>query len=328
MNQVYVALWDGDHYLITRKRVFNSWWGSNAVVVLSAEAMVAVLAICTSGTAATEQQWNQAADLLSDALRAADSVARDGERSLPQTGDALAQARDNADRRAPIAEVALQTLAALELLYTERPETPPPGSVARTTVAELSAALQPEAGTAPDWAVAQVLAARLVVEVREWSDAIVPVLVNQAGQWSLPGGGRLNDEWREHTARREFAEELGIWLSQGHAACDLRARVFPEGGGSFSLVRFRTTPHELQRVADLAARNTRGLLGSARPAATAVSDWEVDTAVLVATRDLRRYLGVRIPVSVPGAARALARARRSSQAIDWYGAIAALLAPR
>jgi len=75
MNQVYVAVWDGAHYLVVRKRVLNSWWGSNSVVVLSAEAMAAVLAIRNASGGGTEQDWDLVKKLLSGAWRAAGSVA-------------------------------------------------------------------------------------------------------------------------------------------------------------------------------------------------------------------------------------------------------------
>ncbi|CCH12804.1 hypothetical protein SMD_2263 [Stenotrophomonas maltophilia D457] len=126
MNQVYVAVWDGAHYLVVRKRVLNSWWGSNSVVVLSAEAMAAVLAIRNASGGGTEQDWDLVKKLLSGAWRAAGSVAYRGERTLPRTMDALDRALESAERTHPQTDdIAMETLAALQSLFREDARTPP-----------------------------------------------------------------------------------------------------------------------------------------------------------------------------------------------------------
>ena len=332
MNQVYVAVWDGAHYLVVRKRVLNSWWGSNSVVVLSAEAMAAVLAIRNASGGGTEQDWDLVKKLLSGAWRAAGSVAYRGERTLPRTMDALDRALESAERTHPQTDdIAMETLAALQSLFREDARTPPPFSAARATLRELSIALPPPTRGAPNWAAALILAQRLVAEVGAWSDGLPPALVNQAGQWALPGGGRLNNERKERAARREFEEELGIWLGQGRAACDLRARLFPDGGGSFSLVRFRTTAEELLRMAQEAENNVQASASSpARPQSCLVTDWEVASIGRVPVANLRNVLGARVEVPGEGTLEvdeALASARPGSQEIGWYREIAALLSP-
>lgn len=332
MNQVYVAVWDGAHYLVVRKRVFNSWWGSNSVVVLSAEAMAAVLAIHNASGGGTEQNWDVVRNLLSGAWRAAGSVAYRGECTLPRTKHALDRALDSAERTHPQADdVAMEVLAALQTLFGEDARTPPSTSAARATLRELANALPPSSRGTPNWTGALVLAQRLVAEVGAWSDGLPTALVNQAGQCALPGGGRLNNERKERAARREFEEELGIWLAQGRAACDLRARLFPDGGGSFSLVRFRTTAEELLLMAQTAENNVQAsAINPARPQSCLVTDWEVASVGRVAVANLRNVLGVRVEVPGTGTLEvdeALATARPGSQEIGWYREIAALLSP-
>jgi len=142
----------------------------------------------------TEQDWDLVKKLLSGAWRAAGSVAYRGERTLPRTMDALDRALESAERTHPQTDdIAMETLAALQSLFREDARTPPPFSAARATLRELSIALPPPTRGAPNWAAALILAQRLVAEVGAWSDGLPPALVNQAGQWALPGGGRGND---------------------------------------------------------------------------------------------------------------------------------------
>jgi hypothetical protein len=221
MNQVYVAVWDGAHYLVVRKRVLNSWWGSNSVVVLSAEAMAAVLAIRNASGGGTEQDWDLVKKLLSGAWRAAGQspTAANARCPAPWTHWTGRLKAPNARIRKPMTSPWRRW--PLCRACSARTQEPLPRSALRVHLAgalHRVAAAHPgcaELGRCVDTGTTPGGGSRSVVG---WP---APALVNQAGQWALPGGGRLNNERKERAARRGVRGRAWhlAWAGTPHAIC-------------------------------------------------------------------------------------------------------------
>ncbi|AYA93026.1 hypothetical protein PEM_08735 [Stenotrophomonas sp. Pemsol] len=177
----------------------------------------------------------------------------------------------------------------------------------------------------PDsWGPALLTAQNLARDTRAWAAQVPMVVVNQAGQWTLPGGRRHDNETEEDAARREFMEETGISLDTVNFPRDL---LKPDR--HYALVRFRTVARDLQNIADAVCANVRARPSMMRPTASEVTDWEIDHAQLVAAADLGNYLGARAAVTPPStqdfATMLQQMSRPYSQSIDWYAAMAASL---
>ncbi|MBH1529440.1 NUDIX hydrolase [Stenotrophomonas maltophilia] len=315
MPQVYAALWNGTHYLITRKRIINNWWASNSVMVLTAEALEATLATAESPELPPAKDWQPALILLRSAQLAAASA---GYADTPD-GQGLQVNFSNA----------VQAMQA----------TPPNPDQVGSAVTHLTRRLfrqstLPErirnlANTLPvfspdSWGPALLTAQNLARDTRAWATQVPMVVVNQAGQWTLPGGRRHDNETEEDAARREFMEETGVLLDSGNFPRDLMA-----SNRSYALVRFRTAIQDLQAIADAVCTNVRARPGAARPAASWVTDWEIDHAQIVAVAELGNYLGARAAITPPNtqdfATMLQQMSRPYSQSIDWYASMARAL---
>jgi len=142
-------------------------------------------------------------------------------------------------------------------------------------------------------------------------------LVNQAGQWALPGGGMEGGSDVDN-ARREFIEETGCAFP--HYASTLSARGT---GGTYVVVAFQIVG-PAEAIVGAINHNVRSAVSRDRPSSAAVRDWELEGAVTVRRAELSAYLGYREAVDPQTQAR-LPFARPYSQAIDWYAEIAGWL---
>lgn len=314
MPQVYAALWNGTHYLITRKRVINNWWASNSVMVLAAEALEAALAIAKSPEEPPAKDWQPALVLLRSAQLAAASA---GYADTPAGQGILVKLSD-----------AIQAMQA---------SPPIPDQVGSTVIhftrrlfrrSTLPETIKNLANTLPvfspdSWGAALLTAQNLARDTRAWAAEVPMVVVNQAGQWTLPGGRKHANETNEDAARREFMEETGFPLDAGSFPRDL---IDPNR--SYALVRFRTA-QDLQAIADAVCTHVRARQDAARPAASWVTDWEIDHAQVVAVAELGNYLGAPAVITPPNAqefATMLQQMSRPySQSIDWYASMAGVL---
>lgn len=315
MPQVYAALWNGTHYLITRKRVINNWWASNSVMVLTAEALDAALTVAASPALPRDEDWQPALALLQSAQVAATSA---GYAETTQGQSILVNLSN-----------------AVQAMQASPPNPDQVGSaVTHLTRRLFRQSTLPErirnlANTLPvfspdSWGPALLTAQNLARDTRAWAAQVPMVVVNQAGQWTLPGGRRHDNETEEDAARREFMEETGISLDTVNFPRDL---LKPDR--HYALVRFRTVARDLQNIADAVCANVRARPSVMRPTANEVTDWEIDHAQLVAAADLGNYLGARAAVTPPStqdfATMLQQMSRPYSQSIDWYAAMAASL---
>jgi 8-oxo-dGTP pyrophosphatase MutT (NUDIX family) len=146
-----------------------------------------------------------------------------------------------------------------------------------------------------------------------------PHLVNQAGQWAFPGGRAETGDWTGE-AKREFTEETGLPFPN-HTP-----RQIYKKGRSYSLYVFEVTDSMANLVDGLRANVAPNASNAWAPANVAVEDWELSDAAVVPLERLTGFLGVRQPVS--GGTQAVITALHPgnySQAVDWYGEMAAAL---
>jgi 8-oxo-dGTP pyrophosphatase MutT (NUDIX family) len=315
MPQVYAALWNGTHYLITRKRVINNWWASNSVMVLAAEALEAALTIAVSPALPPAKDWQPALTLLQSAQLAGASAGyadtTEGQSILVNLNNAV-QAMQASPPNPDQVGSAVTHLTRRLFRQSDLPER-----------------IKNLAGTLPrfspdSWGGTLLTAQNLAQDTRAWAAQVPMVVVNQAGQWTLPGGRMHDSETAEDAARREFMEETGISLDTVNFPRDLL-----KPNPRYALVRFKTVARDLQDIADAVCANVRARPGAARPAASWVTDWEIDHAQLVAAAELGNYLGKRAEIAPPNtqefATMLQQMSRPYSQSIDWYASMAGSL---
>lgn len=315
MPQVYAALWNGTHYLITRKRVINNWWASNSVMVLTAEALETALTVAASPALPRDEDWQPALALLQSAQVAATSAGyadtTEGQGILVNFSNAVQAMKASP----PIPDQVGSAVTHLTRRLFRQ--------------SGLPERIRNLAGTLPrfspdSWGAALLTAQSLARDTGAWAAQVPMVVVNQAGQWTLPGGRMHDSETAEDAARREFMEETGISLDTVNFPRDLL-----KPNPRYSLVRFRTVARDLQDIADAVRANVQERPGVVRPTASEVTDWEIDHAQLVATADLGNYLGKRAEITPPNpqefATMLQQMSRPYSQSIDWYASMAGSL---
>ncbi|WP_457319349.1 NUDIX domain-containing protein [Stenotrophomonas sp. P5_B8] len=311
MTQAYAAVRSGTQWLIARKRVTNSWWSSIATPALVVEAAALLAAALTSPARA--DLTAQAGTLLVDAAAAAQSAWG----STPAAATTLNAVRDASAQVATAAGAdtvqALQVALPSVLTAADRASRTA-GFAAATPLGTPPISVWPDAGL-----VGRIAAAQLALET--WISQRPETLVNQAGQWALPGGRMGLGEAAEPAARREFAEETGTPLGPEFARFALVEFGPRPGRVSFVLVCF-DAPLEVD-AGTLATLNANlagrpAMMG--RPTATSVADWELDRLQLVEQADICNVLGVQQSVVLPQVPQA------GSQSIDWYAAIARYIA--
>lgn len=340
MTQVYATLRSDDQYLIARKQLTNAWWGGYAAPVLVAEAasalttvanvaagsavsaaaVAAINASLVNASLAATSAWPAAAPADGAATRAAIDLAVAAVNNagvvLAQLQGALPSVLAAVDRAARMG--ANQWVAAGGVM------TP------WVVLADVNIAAWPD----PDLQ-ALVNAAR--DRIVGWAGSQNSRLVNQAGQWALPGGRMSDLETAENAARREFLEETGVALGAGYVMAFHTLFLTAPGGLDFYLVCFDMPAG--QDIADLVAGINANLMARPawlnRPTAGSVVDWELDAVCTVAQNELSSYLGAYQPVRIPdnflpvpvpppvtqaaiGAWERRQRRFADSQSIDWY----------
>lgn len=151
------------------------------------------------------------------------------------------------------------------------------------------------------------------------------VVVNQPGQWALPGGGQNGNEEVETTAIREFTEETGISLTPDNYRILQTIRSNdPSHYTDFTLVVFFLDPESLETILRSGNHNiaTR----------TNITDAELETLELQPISNLSNYLGIavtnppeyedQINAAINGVG---GRPRPYLMSIDWYKVMADMI---
>ncbi|MCU1062584.1 NUDIX domain-containing protein [Stenotrophomonas maltophilia] len=344
MPQVYATLRSGDQYLIARKQITNAWWSGYAAPVLVAEAAAALVAVANVAADPPADADAVAVAAINATLSHAALAAKSAwPGPMPLNGAATRAAIDQALADVSNAGQAIDQLQAAV----------PVVLAAVNRAARMGASRWPPARPGvptPPWAdlvIAGMAAwpiADLGVQVntaldriRNWAGSRPATLVNQAGQWVLPGGRMGNAEPAEDAARREFQEETGVVLGAPFVMAYNTAFQTAPQGARFHLVCF-DVPDD-QDIAALAADINANLMARQawldRPVAGSVVDWELDAVRIVAQNELTGYLGayqatripdncLPVPFPPPVGADAIAdwvaelRGFADSQSIDWY----------
>lgn len=144
-----------------------------------------------------------------------------------------------------------------------------------------------------------------------------PRLLNQAGQWCLPGGAQDSDNLID-AAKREFREETGHPFPP-HAVSHIEQWI-PQ---DFAMVCFRVADAlALEEAIDPGLKpNPSNQLA---PVNVNIDDWELGEVSVVAKSVVHNFLGAALPVSAAAAAKRTT-AKPHSQSIDWYAQMAAFL---
>jgi len=169
-------------------------------------------------------------------------------------------------------------------------------------------------------------------------------IVNQAGQYSLPGGGM--DYYKDkgdpvNTAIREFKEETGINIAKD--VTHVETRSFDQYGApaasdraAFHVVVCQTTADRLRGYHDTINKNVAPAQSGPGPANKDVKDWEIGSAHIFSAKELDQHLGVRKELSDEALAELgtckkpgnldcssdKALRGHKTQKIDWYGSAA------
>jgi 8-oxo-dGTP pyrophosphatase MutT (NUDIX family) len=154
--------------------------------------------------------------------------------------------------------------------------------------------------------------------------AAKPTVVNQAGQWALPGG-RRGKESPEAAALREFLEETGVDLDNFATKTPVVVKTVPgERAADYYLVDLPVKGERLLSICEHVNINLQPSDLEPRRPRGPILDWELDEAVLVSAEHLSGYLGAK--QSVPLRLKEdLAAVSLDSQKIDWYRDMALLL---
>lgn len=340
MTQVYATLRSDDQYLIARKQITNAWWSGYAAPVLVAEAASALTTVVNvaAGSAVNAGAVAAINASLANAVLAATSA-------WPTGAAANGVAARTAINQAAVAvnnagQVLAQLQAALPTVLAAVDRAAAMGAAEWVAGGgAVPAWVQLQNVGIPAWPDPNLQATVNAAQRRisGWAGSQSPRLVNQAGQWALPGGRMSVAETAERAARREFQEETGVELDAGYAMAYHTLFQTAPGGADFYLVCFDLPGG--QDIADLVTRINANLMAQTgwlnRPTAGSVVDWELDAVCTVAQDELSSSLGTYQPVSIPdtlrpvpvpmpaGGADIAAWERRQrrfaeSQSIDWY----------
>jgi len=316
MTQVYVTVRSGDQFLIARKQVTTAWWSSTAAAVLLTEAAskLVTLVNVAPDTAINGAELATCTGLLQSAAVAAESAW-----SKPRTPAELTA-------RTAVQRASSEVATAVDFGLVRLQGAMPSVLSAIDAVAQVGVGRPSLVPSAPTWVpVATPLVAAwpdttlqarvdaAMGAVQAWAIKQAPVLVNQAWQWALPGGGKSDTETADAAARREFVEETGFVLDAGFVRSFSQEFSEVPGRVDFILVCFEV-PAEIA-LADMAARINQNLTARTswlfRPVGTGVVDWELDSVTLLAKDQLSTQLGMAQPVSLPLVPRS------GTQSIDW-----------
>ncbi|KGK57302.1 hypothetical protein NC00_13370 [Xanthomonas cannabis pv. phaseoli] len=318
--------------------------------MLAAEAMAAVLIKnmeASNITSAPDPDWSATHMILDAAYRATCSattksrqplypnaireleLARTAVRSLPVNGALVAR---------PVAKSVKEMMLRI---FDER-------SGRRDDASRLLNQVMDAADGAAPWLTAKLTAEAIAADLQAWAVRGIDSIVNQAGQWALPGGGTHDSETAEDAARREFGEETGQSLQDAERfRCDLSTELVDRLGNRFGLFRFHSGPDSLADVAERINLATRANRAVYRPNGPEVSDWEIERVQIVAPSQLRNHLGQHVELtratilqgaflhaktrppqnlsSIALAPEHYAWLQEVRQNIDWYGQMAAYL---
>lgn len=160
-----------------------------------------------------------------------------------------------------------------------------------------------------DWKSILIAQKRIVNDLWGGKKAQAPSLVNQAGQFCLPGGGLEKGLTPEQGAFREFLEETGVDLTKLLSPRGTKVKEFAKG--YFCCVFVMLSVNEMQVVFQAARNNI---------AQGQVKDGELERVIL-AGFPVARFLGNRVALPVEYD-KAIQSAKKYSQDVDWYALIA------
>lgn len=140
-------------------------------------------------------------------------------------------------------------------------------------------------------------------------------VVNQAGQYALPGGGREDHETPEQAARRETLEETGYTIPK-----DISGTVSDDLGKHKTVTFLLPQTEDIQTVYQTMKNNVRNNPNNTiKP-----SHQEHQDVLLIDTDKAKDYLGVKQPISKNNKDIIDKKTDQDEycQAIDWFAAIA------
>lgn len=160
-----------------------------------------------------------------------------------------------------------------------------------------------------DWKSILIAQKRIVNDLWGGKKAQAPSLVNQAGQFCLPGGGLEKGLTPEQGAVREFLEETGVDLNKVLSPRKTLVKSFAKG--YFCCVFVSVSVNEMQVIFQMARNNI---------AQGNVKDGELERVILSGF-PVARFLGNRVALPMEYD-NALKTAKKYSQDVDWYALIA------
>ncbi|MEG2805438.1 NUDIX hydrolase [Stenotrophomonas sp.] len=318
MTQVYVTIRSGDQFLIARKQVTNAWWSSTAAAVLLTEAASKLVTLINvaPGTAVSGPDLATCTGLLKSAAVAAVS-AWSNRRTTPAEVTARTAVQRASTEVTSAVEFGLAALQGALPAVLSAIDAVAAVGVARPSLAPPTAPWVPVATppvTAWPDTTLQARVDAAMVAVQTWATAQAAVVVNQAWQWALPGGGKSDTETADAAARREFMEETGFVLDAGFVRSF--SQEFSQAPNRVDFILFCFEVPADVTLADMAAVINQNLAARStwlgRPVGSGVVDWELNSVSLLAKDQLTTQLGMAQPVTLPGTP------RPESQSIDWY----------